>query len=229
MGSVNKSVGLLALSEAHLGEQSTGLNSIYKPLKDGEIRLLILLPSQHEDKVRCTLRHVLVDANPDFETISYAWGDPTNTTTVELEGRDFMVTHNLYLALKNLRHEDEERVIWADAICINQQDLEERSSQVKQMGDIYAKAKQVIVWLGEGSEVTRDAIDHFLKLHDFMLKNEDGYPDHPDRWRINPPGGSSVSIALSEGDKKWAPPIAALLNSPWFHRRQVFLQSSAFI
>jgi hypothetical protein len=219
MDAVNNSIGLLALSDAHLGEKPTELKSIYQPLKDGEIRVLVLLPSQDESSVCCTLRHVLMDAELEYETISYAWGDPTNTTRVELEGRSFTVTQNLYLALKNLRHEDKERVIWADAICINQQDLEERSNQVKQMGTIYAKATQVIVWLGEGSERAREAIDHFTKLHDFMLKNEDGYPDHPDRWHINPSGGSSVSIALSENTQEWAPSIAALVKSPWFVRR----------
>ncbi|CAH0056736.1 unnamed protein product, partial [Clonostachys solani] len=66
---------------------------------------------------------------------------------------------NLHLALHQLRYETSSRVVWADAVCINQSDVEERSEQVALMGEIFQKAYQVVVWLGsEPASHTRNAV-----------------------------------------------------------------------
>lgn len=59
------------------------------------------------------------------------------------------MTQNLACALSYLRYQDSERVLWIDAICANQKDLQERSQQVKRMASIYSIAQRVVVWLGE--------------------------------------------------------------------------------
>jgi hypothetical protein len=65
------------------------------------------------------------------------------------------VTPNLKAALQHLRPEIGTRVLWADAACINQEGLEERSQQVSIMSMIYAKATRSLVWLGtDGDENT---------------------------------------------------------------------------
>jgi hypothetical protein len=64
------------------------------------------------------------------------------------------VTQNLSQALPYLRYEDKSRALWIDAICVNQQDLQERSQQVKRMAEIYSKATRVIAWLGPATETT---------------------------------------------------------------------------
>ena len=58
------------------------------------------------------------------------------------------ITHNLAIALRHLRHAKKPRILWIDALCINQDDLPERSAEVLEMGSIYSNARQVIVWLG---------------------------------------------------------------------------------
>ncbi len=58
---------------------------------------------------------------------------------------------NLGLALKRLRHPEQSRVLWIDAVCINQDDIQERSQQVAMMGDIYKQASRVLTWIGEPS------------------------------------------------------------------------------
>ena len=63
-------------------------------------------------------------------------------------GAKLPVQRNLLDALKHLRYPDSMRILWCDAISVNQHDLAERSHQVKRMGDIYKYAKRVIVWLG---------------------------------------------------------------------------------
>jgi len=49
--------------------------------------------------------------------------------------------------------------MWLDAICINRSDLAERGEQTAMMGRLYSRAKGVLIWLGEGTEMTRPAMD----------------------------------------------------------------------
>lgn len=78
------------------------------------------------------------------------WGD-TQAQTVEIEcdGHGIAVTPNLHWALQHCRLQSASRVLWADAICINQSDPYERSEQVAFMGVIYARAHCVLVCFGE--------------------------------------------------------------------------------
>ncbi|KAK0622769.1 heterokaryon incompatibility [Immersiella caudata] len=59
------------------------------------------------------------------------------------------------MALNNLRLVEGERALWVDAVCINQEDKEECARQVLKMGDIYRRATNVTVWLGDGSAACR--------------------------------------------------------------------------
>ena len=70
---------------------------------------------------------------------------------VSIDKHDLPVTASLHAALLRLRNRSIERIIWVDAVCINQQDLKEREQQVHSMAKIYGKAKRVIVWLGEAA------------------------------------------------------------------------------
>lgn len=63
-----------------------------------------------------------------------------------------VVPRNVFFALQYLRHEGNTRTLWIDAICINQEDLDERSEQVVHMLQIYKNASRVIVWLGNEFE-----------------------------------------------------------------------------
>jgi hypothetical protein len=94
-----------------------------------------------------------------FEALSYAWGDAKDRTLIDLDGHAFPVTKTLYSALAHLRLLDEERIIWADALCINQGDTNERENQVAMMQFIYARASRVVVFLGEAFEGCDAAMD----------------------------------------------------------------------
>ncbi|KAH6721501.1 heterokaryon incompatibility protein-domain-containing protein, partial [Leptodontidium sp. MPI-SDFR-AT-0119] len=97
------------------------------------IRLVILEPVRGEDPVRCRLIHVSLDDNPQYESLSYAWGDSSVTTPIYIDGKAIPVTENLESALVNLRDESlenpKDRVLWVDAICINQMHIPERNDQ----------------------------------------------------------------------------------------------------
>jgi len=120
-----------------------------------EIRLLDLLPAPHiNNEIYVTLSKAsLDDAALKYDALSYTWGPSTEHHTIRLHGQgEHPVTDNLYYALRRIRHRRVEKRIWIDAICINQEDIRERSQQVTLMGDIYSKAECVLVWLGESEK-----------------------------------------------------------------------------
>jgi hypothetical protein len=111
-------------------------------------RVLILEPGSGEDPIRCSLDQYRLDRAPEFEALSYVWGDGPKDWEVHVSDKMLLVSQNLHTALSHLRYPDQTRVLWADAICINQQDTDEKAKQVQLMGQIYETAKTVIVWLG---------------------------------------------------------------------------------
>lgn len=115
-----------------------------------EIRLLHLMPGDHREQVFCTLETKSLYAQPEYEALSYTWGLALKPRSITVDHQlDFPVTDNLYAALTRLRRADEVRTLWVDAVCINQTDLTERSSQVAIMQHIYRGATSVLVWLGD--------------------------------------------------------------------------------
>ena len=119
-------------------------------LDDGasEVRLLSLLPGRKGDQIQCELRNASLDTIQTCEALSYAWGSPDSTHTISVNGGLFKVRENLYNALDHLRFETSERILWNDALCIDQENIAERNSQVQRMGSIFGKASKVIVWVG---------------------------------------------------------------------------------
>ena len=131
------------------------------------IRLCQLAPAaSHEEEIRCKLFNTTLDAKDDFEALSYTWGDVADTLPIFIDDKRFYVTRNLAVALRNLRHVDQERVMWIDAISINQRDVLERNQQVQQMKNIFGPggARRVVVWLGVIPNA-RKAIDFCERMH----------------------------------------------------------------
>jgi hypothetical protein len=109
----------------------------------------------------------------DFEALSYVWGSQVNPVAIVLDGRDYYITQNLAAALQQLRMADQVRVLWIDAICIDQTDVLEKNIQVRSMQRVYSQATQVIGWLGVSDEVS----DHVMDL--IRDKDEEDYPQWP--------------------------------------------------
>ncbi|KAE9372770.1 hypothetical protein N431DRAFT_439800 [Stipitochalara longipes BDJ] len=140
----------------------------YKPLDPSkrEFRLLHILPENNatsEDKssvgpVRCTVTHASLDNAPEYDALSYTWGDASIETTIIADGAEFQATSNLEVGLRHLRKKDEIVTLWVDALCINQSDIPETNFQLKQMREIYVQAKSVIAWLGSSYENSEQAM-----------------------------------------------------------------------
>jgi hypothetical protein len=133
--------------------------AIYTPLprQPGAIRLLRLLPDPDENSlIRCSLFTYDVQEGSEkahlYEALSYVWGDPNIVMKIQVSGYPVNVTENLHAALRRLRDHYFERVIWVDAICIDQRNPEEVKSQILFMARIYSQASRVLVWLGKAAD-----------------------------------------------------------------------------
>lgn len=129
-----------------------------------QIRILHLQPGCWKEDLKCSLQVVSLDdvslddacdfpedESPDdpavirYEALSYTWGGRTKANELAIDDKYVPITDNLASALRHLRRRDRVRILWIDAICIDQQNLTERAQQVSIMGDIYSQADFVLV------------------------------------------------------------------------------------
>ncbi|KAL7781095.1 heterokaryon incompatibility domain-containing protein [Trichoderma afarasin] len=157
----------------------------YQPFQDNaSIRIFTLAPGKPSEPLRGTLEAIRIDEIGSYEAISYVWKEdgPPNCkyeiviNTDDNEERLLELTEggNIFAALRRIRLPDRGRRIWADQICINQDDLDERSQQVQFMNRIYKDASHVLVWLGLDSN--GEAISAFSLIHNLhqTLQNAGG-------------------------------------------------------
>lgn len=140
---------------------------MYEPLdtKRRQFRRLVLSPAQnHDDPLHGSLENVWFDEAPEYEALSYVWGPPTPSSHLFLNEHRMSITPNLDCALRHLRKVDSNRVLWVDALCINQEDMDEKVSQIKMMQGIYMLASGVLVWLGPGTPETESAMKAIEKF-----------------------------------------------------------------
>lgn len=121
----------------------------YDFLRPGYIRLLRLKRrSLIPGLIDASVFHAHFDDLPEYEALSYVWGS-SELIPILLNGRKFFVTSNLHELLHARASIWRERLLWVDAICINQEDNQEKPSQIRLMREIYSKASRVIAWLGD--------------------------------------------------------------------------------
>ncbi|KPI37090.1 uncharacterized protein AB675_3712 [Cyphellophora attinorum] len=112
-----------------------------------------------------------------YKALSYVWGLDIADCEILIDGRPLSVHRNLHEFLLQWRQSGFSGYLWIDAICINQSDLDERAAQVRYMPQIYREATKVIVWLGPGSAITKDAMKLLETVshssHEFLLDHYD--------------------------------------------------------
>lgn len=134
------------------------------PLGQGEdqTRLLTVLAGLPGDPIDCVLSNHAIGEISTAEAVSYAWGGTAGTKSILVNGSPFHVGENLFQALVHLRLPATHRLLWIDAVCINQSDTSERNHQVQKMAAIYSGANRVLVWLGLETENSKAAFE-FLR------------------------------------------------------------------
>jgi hypothetical protein len=146
----------------------------YQPIdsENGDIRLIEVLPGHYNDAIQMNLHTNNLGDKPNYEALSYAWGTTPSSNRAIINGYPVPVRESLDLGLRRLRLTDEPRTLWVDALCINQNDVRERSHQVQQMCRIYKSAKQVVIWLGEWPDL--DTCPHPERCQSMLMEWLDG-------------------------------------------------------
>ena len=126
-------------------------------LKAQSIRLVRLIAGEDDEPIRCNLYTIDLDHVARFEALSYVWGDHSAKQSIFVNEIPFQVGRKLFDALFSLRKTDCDRILWIDALSINQQDTFERNHQVQKMGKICGLAQRVLVWLGPETEASCEA------------------------------------------------------------------------
>lgn len=202
---------------SYLLEQSDHLPGyVYTAVQEGHIRIMEVLPGQGDDPIVCLMHEASLDENPSYEALSYVWGDPTATVaTVYIidspqEKPYFLqITRTLHCALTRLRHPEQARPLWVDAICINQKDLREQGTQVGMMMRIFGQAAKVVAHLGpeeDGSDILPSI---FKKIYDH------------DAYRREQGQGGSLNhfwneLKMPSGNLEVWGPVRSFLDRPWY-------------
>ncbi len=181
--------------------------------KPNLIRVLTVGQGDPGDTIECTLttRPLKIAESPfpfdqalPYEALSYHWGSEEASYRIRIytEGfpGSFRIRPNLHAALNQLRLPDKKRELWIDAICINQEDNDEKNAQVSLMADIFSRATGVCVWLGEASpdsNLALNFISRIVNLDDFE--------------RL---------VADRRATQEWVA-LSSLMRRSWFSRRWV--------
>jgi len=194
----------------------------YQPLDkhQGQIRLFELLPGKKDEPLQGRLTTVNLEGCPQYDAVSYVWGDPQLRFRLVIdEDKILMALESLRKALIALRLEHESRMLWIDAICINQNDLQERGHQVRLMRAIYTTAQCVRIWLN---------VDVSLKSPAFRAMQRVGGPSTD--WLFN---GNPTSRKLrrpgrlrDHGAEFWDP-LFEIFADPYWER--VWTQQELFL
>ena len=173
---VARDTGLLKLRQTRFSRCREDFQESYSyislPWPSSRIRLVEILPGD-DAQIHCRMHIVDLYSTPllrvdeiprTYEALSYTWHSQALTNTILCDGRLLRVTHSVYEALRSLRRSTISRILWIDAICINQADLRERSHQVGLMKQIYNRAALVISWLGKEDEHTATAYRFISKI-----------------------------------------------------------------
>lgn len=143
----------------------------YSALAGGKCIRIFRLSKITEDCLDAQMEIVQLKAVPPYEAISYVWGASEKPQKLIIDQCSFIsITQSLYNALKSIRDYSAKttpRTLWADAICINQEDNKEKSEQVQLMAQIYRSAKRVLTYTGEaipdlasGTDLARMLVDY---------------------------------------------------------------------
>ncbi|KAE8362733.1 heterokaryon incompatibility protein-domain-containing protein [Aspergillus caelatus] len=174
-----------------------------RPAGSSTIRVLLLLPNTDDTaSISCQLINYSLPTTGNsylpYEALSYVWGSESTSRCIFLDGSTLSITDNLYAALLHLRDRQFPRILWVDAVSINQQDDLEKGHQIQLMPTIYSRASHVIVWLGRAADHSNRALVNIRLAAEYESSGDE--PTTPRRKETN------------------CTAILTLLQRPWFRR-----------
>ena len=201
---------------------------------DRSIRLFRIDPETSAGVIEGSLEMVSLDYAPSYIALSYVWGTAPSSQPIKCNGRTLRITRNLEAALLQLRNKTTVRRYWIDQLCIDQECVEEKSQQIPLMGEIYDRARCVIVWLGAADEETpvvwsllKNMLAHRgytpTQAHDLYIEqgfdiflqsadSEDGQAQSMQTEPVQIPPGTAPGWGI----------VRKFLSRPWFQRMWTF-------
>ncbi|KAJ4324818.1 hypothetical protein N0V94_001047 [Neodidymelliopsis sp. IMI 364377] len=198
--------------------------------EDTWIRLVQLLPEPNiaAEPVRCGIIEVLLSEAPSYEAVSYCWGPRIDTGTIHIMNPSahcdntqttptLTVPRSLIPFLRRSRWKKDTRLLWIDAICINQEDDEEKTLQVQKMRDIYIKAMRTLCWLGPHADGSANAIKYAESLNKLFRRKlaETGVVELLEFEKKEGVASFEMKVRLGDPDLE---ALLQLLNRPYFER-----------
>ena len=213
-----------------------GYNQI--PSISSTIRLVELLPGDdthihswmHFANLNNLSSFVIDGKRRSYEALSYTWDTQTLPNPIFCDSKILHVTQNVYDALHALRRATTSRMLWIDAICINQADIEERSHQVALMRLVYNRAALVISWIGKETENTALAFNMIDKIVSDHISADLSLKSAPEAiWDKRAMDAMGLPHFPSN---EWAA-LAKIFESPYFRRiwvvQEVVVSSNAIV
>ena len=196
---------------AHFDDQQLDdAKHVYDPLPGRAfIRLLMLLPCLDErTDLKCKLHVADLRNRPQYDALSYVWGAPETNEIICINGSRYFIRRNLASILRRLRQQEMHNTLhlWVDTLCINQDDIEERSVQVSIMGTIFREAREVVIAFGDSKGTDEIGIEYIANL----------------AWATTQASQEILreTVLRIDRDNGW-PAITGLFASPWWCRSWV--------
>lgn len=143
------------ISTLSSGQRDADYPVIYEPLNhsNSEIQIIRLQPGGQNDTISHQLQTHSLNYKSRYNTLSCTWGNPKSTKPISVDGKTTHIAEHLFVALKSIRYKRNVVMIWADALCIDQNNVHEKNSRVAMMDRIYSQGKQTWISLGFPDEV----------------------------------------------------------------------------
>lgn len=198
-----------------------------KPIdsRSKQIRLLKVLAGHPRTPIRCEMHDTFLDPSRrcQYETVSYRWGDDRSKAVIYIDGIAIKTTASAARVLLQFRLQEQDRMLWIDAICIdqtseteNQPRPTEKDQQVAIMGDIYRCSQNNLIWLGS------DRGDSYRTFNAMqaVLENIDRQAGLPSNFHdmMNEPTHLANRDNMFLDKTIDFPPLIELFSSPWWQR-----------
>ncbi|KPM42893.1 hypothetical protein AK830_g3709 [Neonectria ditissima] len=193
----------------------------YKPLQGPKAIRILRLSGGESSIIFAELVETTLGSHVPYEAVSYTWGSPKLSHTLSVQGgKTLEITVSLYNALRAIRHpkiESGARYVWADGVCINQCDNDEKSKQVNLMAEIYQLARRVITYIGENTHDIDQGIGLANKL---VLAGEERQSDNI----VTIPAAYAKHNVPNPSDFSWES-LRDFLGRSWYTRMWIVQES----
>jgi hypothetical protein len=208
-------------------------NYEYQVLAPGQIRLLQLMPGKTTDQLRCAVIHVSTSLNLPtlpYQALSYVWGTESRTQSLITIDGVLLITHSLEKALRRLRSDKHITTLWVDAVCINQDDPNEKAKQISLLSRIFQNATCTYAFIDGGTD-SEAALQMLMQVRLNTMCKERATSRHFDKTRRDEmtedqlwpkdipkaPQYWGVRGIPHPQDRVWAL-VEAFFSLPWFRR-----------